>query len=157
MIYNKINNKKPAFSLVEVLISLLLISVVMVALAPVITRKISDKTNEGVVFTYNEGNNAAEGDVCFSTDLTDYGNFTESYTSTTGCSEYVFTVPNGVHKVNLTLVAGGGGGGGAAGGTVLKKEYDSSNSDALELLYSRTKKVVVDYLIASEAVTSIRC
>ena len=47
MIYNKTKlNKKSAFSLVEVLISLVLISLVMVAMAPVITKKISDKTTE---------------------------------------------------------------------------------------------------------------
>ena len=70
MIYNKTKlNKKSAFSLVEVLISLVLISLVMVAMAPVITKKISDKTNDGVVFTYNKENNTSEDNVCYITNI----------------------------------------------------------------------------------------
>ena len=117
MKYNKLQfNKKGAFSLVEVLISLVLISLVMVAMAPIITKKITEKTNNGIVYTYNPNNNAKENNLCYITNITNYSSNTESYTSTTKCSEYQFKVPDGVHKINLTLVAGGGGGGGAAGG-----------------------------------------
>ena len=119
MKYNKLQfNKKGAFSLVEVLISLVLISLVMVATAPIITKKITEKTNNGIVYTYNPNNNAKENNLCYITNITNYSSNTESYTSTTKCSEYQFKVPDGVHKINVTLVAGGGGGGGAAGGKI---------------------------------------
>ena len=82
----------------------------------IITKKITEKTNNGIVYTYNPNNNAKENNLCYITNITNYSSNTESYTSTTKCSEYQFKVPDGVHKINLTLVAGGGGGGGAAGG-----------------------------------------
>ena len=130
MIYNKTKlNKKSAFSLVEVLISLVLISLVMVAMAPVITKKISDKTNDGVVFTYNKENNTSEDNVCYITNISNYGSSAESYVSTNECSEYQFKVPDGVHKINLTLVAGGGGGGGAAGGKIETKTLSTKAAE----------------------------
>ena len=121
-------NKNKAFSLVEVLISLLLISLVMVAMAPVITKKTTEKTNEGIVYTYNPNNNTINNNVCYITNLSSYSSSTETYTSTRNCSEYQFKVPNGVHKINLTLVAGGGGGGGAAGGKTETKTFQTQGA-----------------------------
>ena len=125
---NKINKKTNAFSLVEVLISLVILSLIMVALAPIITKKVSDRVSDGVVYTYSAGNNVQDDNVCFVTEISNYSSFTEKYTSTRECSEYQFVVPKDVYKVNLTLVAGGGGGGGAAGGKTLTKTLSTNDA-----------------------------
>ena len=157
MYFTKITNSKlKGFSLAEVLISILIIAIMLALAIPVLTKKDSKssaKINGGSrIFTFQSQSDTSSFP-CYLTTLSSSGVTTVK--DTTGkCQIYTFTVPNGVHKINLTLVAGGGGGGGAAGGTVLKKEYDSSNSYDLELLHSRTKKVVIDYLIASGGINS---
>ena len=94
--------KFKGFSLVEVLMTLLIMSLILVLAVPIATRKISFKESDGAVFTYTT---RAE-QTCPTTAIG----------STDGnCSRYEFTIPKGIYFVNLTLVAGGGGGGGAAG------------------------------------------
>ncbi len=143
----KINKKQNGFSLVEVLISLVLISLVMVAMAPVITKKVSIKKADGIVYKYSDANNTTStSDVCFRSVIGD------TYEATTECSEYVFTVPDGVTHINLTLVAGGGGGGGAAGGTIaettLEKNSGSTVSSTDNSSQAIPSKVVINYLSA---------
>jgi len=108
--------KYRGFSLIEVMMTLLVVSLVMVLMAPFVTKKIKSGEQDGVVYTYNDQFQKTTGDVnnyCFTTNLNATGNIV--YEATTDCSEYEFTVPKGVTSVNLTLVAGGGGGGGASG------------------------------------------
>ena len=154
MKYNPIKiNKNNAFSLVEVLISLVLISLIMVATAPIVTKRITEKTNEGVVYTYNSNNNTTKDNVCYITKSTNYSSANETYVSTKKCSEYQFKVPEGVHKVNITLVAGGGGGGGAAGG---KTETKSISTDGVIISHIASngfkpdilKEIIIKTLVA---------
>ena len=50
---SEILTKLKAFSLVEVLMTLLIMSLIIVALAPVITKKITTRSGEeGIVYTY---------------------------------------------------------------------------------------------------------
>lgn len=107
-----------AFSLVEVMLAIIIIAIVIVLAAPSISKRaIGTNRQEGIVYTYN-GNNISESNRCFI-------NNSGSFATTNLCSEYEFTVPNGVDKVNLTLVAGGGGGGGASGGHLLETTNNS--------------------------------
>ena len=111
---------KKGFSIIEVLITLLVLSLILVLLAPVMTRKFDKTDTDGIVYTYvNSGssttdkNTNQDTDKCFIT-TTNSGTSYE-YKSSQNCSSYEFVVPKGVTSVDLTLVAGGGGGGGASG------------------------------------------
>ncbi len=96
---------RPAFSLVEMLMALLVASLLLAALASVMTRKFNDNINISAnsttqskgwrLYTYSSDCNKAEGkdNVCEFKD---------------------FTVPKGVSFINLIMVSGGGGGAGAA-------------------------------------------
>lgn len=101
--------KNNAFSLVEMLMALLVASLLLAALAPVMTRKMHDNLNINVnssgqskgwrLYTYSPDCTKAEGEdnVCEFTD---------------------FKVPQGVYAINLVMVSGGGGGAGATPETV---------------------------------------
>ncbi len=156
MKYNKLQfNKKGAFSLAEVLISLLIISVILLLALPVITKKnnFSNTSQKGgsQVFLFQEQSEEDSNFPCYVTTLNSTGTTTIVKNTTGKCQRYTFTVPNDVYKVDLTLVAGGGGGGGAAGGTVFKKEYDTNSPTALKMLHSRIQKFVINLLVSSGA------
>ncbi len=122
--YNKVHHKKAklksvdralsactkcGFSLVEMLMALLVASLLMAALAPVMTRKMHENLNINVnssgqskgwrLYTYSQDCDKAEGEdnVCEFKD---------------------FTLPKGVYSLNLIMVSGGGGGAGATAETV---------------------------------------
>lgn len=129
--HKKINfcNKLKAFSLVEILVAILIVSVLTAVLAPTITKKFVQKKSEGIVYTYRYDNKVTADNVCFrlgSSGSTDTAN--SNYYSTRDCSKYTFTVPDDVYYVNLTLRAGGGGGGGGGGGLVNEYTAQSSSS-----------------------------
>lgn len=108
--------KQKGFSLIEVMMTLLVLSLILVLMAPFMTKKFKNRNRNGVVFEYNEKFQQTQNDnhhYCFATTIDSSNNIT--YVPTNDCAEYEFTVPRNVHKINLTLVAGGGGGGGAAG------------------------------------------
>jgi len=94
---------RPAFSLVELLMALLVASLLMAALAPVMTRKMSENVN---VYGFNSG---VRGDY-----------------SRTFYEDFEWTVPNGVNTINVTSIGGGGAGGGASYGF---KEITSTTND----------------------------
>ena len=115
--YININSKSFAFSLIEILMSILIVSLIFVAMAPVFTKRILPQKNNGVVYTFKGNTNLTYPNSCLiaGVDFED-GNFDETYSASQNCSEYKFTVPNDVTRINLTLVAGGGGGGVGGGG-----------------------------------------
>ena len=131
--YKALNKGKLcAFSLMEVMLTVAIISILIIILAPLMTQRTSGKIkNNGVVYTYEKNNlNVPSGSTnnkCYVT-YTGYrdedgkrlssANVQRRYVPTIECTEYEFTVPSGVKELDLTLVAGGGGGGGAAGGTI---------------------------------------
>ncbi len=158
MLYNNFSlkykscGKMPAFSLVEVLMTLFIITIILVVVSPVITKKILPKKYEGVVYTYN-GTNTTEENKCFV-----YIKAKKSYFPTKDCSEYIFTVPEGVNEVNLTLVAGGGGGGGAGGGVLYpsthKTELKATGTSSYTfggLVWDKLRSIKINYFTAPGA------
>ncbi len=149
----KFNNKQKAFSLAEILISLLIISIILILALPVVTKKSrsSDSLPKGSssVFYYNKQTTDSNFP-CYVTTLDNSG-ATVVKNATGKCQIYEFTVPAGVHKVNLTLVAGGGGGGGAAGGTIYNREFLSTDASSLSLLHSRLKNIKINFLTGAGA------
>ena len=99
--------KFKGFSLVEVLMTLLIMSLILVLAVPIATRKISFKETDGVVYTYTTTSSTKiNSNNC---------PLNNAFSETGTCTKHEFIIPNGVHYINLTLVAGGGGGGGASG------------------------------------------
>ena len=147
-------NKKNAFSLAEVLVSLLIISVILLLALPVITKKgnfaNNSKKGGSQVFLFQQQSEEDANFPCYVTN-TDASGTTIVKQATGKCQRYTFTVPNNVYKMDLTLVAGGGGGGGAAGGTIFKKEYTSQATSSFKLLHSRIQKFVINTLVSSGA------
>ncbi len=82
--------KMPAFSLVEMLMALLVASLLLAALAPVITKRPKE-------VTYEEDVTLKSGKAVYSSP-----------------GEYTFIVPENVYELKIQASAGGGGGGGAA-------------------------------------------
>ena len=95
--------KRCAFSLVEMLMALLVASLLLAALAPVMTKRM----NDNVSITGISGGTRLDYKRTFYTD-----------------SEW--TVPNGVNQINITAIGGGGSGGGASYGF---KEITASESN----------------------------
>lgn len=91
----------PGFSLVEMLMALLVASLLLAALAPVITKKM-DKENIHVSGT---GRNTSEH----------YAVFNDA--SKNGSEDNIFTVPSNAVNVRVTMIGGGGAGGGATFGS----------------------------------------
>ena len=100
--------KKPqmaqcAFSLVEMLMALLVASLLLAALAPVMTKKMDEN-----VFVSGTGRNTSEH----------YAVFDD--VSKNGTEDNTFTIPSNAVNVRVTMIGGGGAGGGtgpaAAGG-----------------------------------------
>ncbi len=100
--YKMEKQKQAAFSLVELLMALLVASLLMAALAPVMTKKFG----ENVVVS---GTGGVRGDY-----------------SRTFYEDFEWTVPGGVNTINITSIGGGGAGGGASYGY---KEITSSESN----------------------------
>lgn len=148
-------NKKAGFSLVEVMMTLLILSMVMVLMAPVMTKKVTVKKNEGVVYTYNPNSLATDDDYCYVASINDYDSNTpkESYSKTKNCSQYTFTVPDGVDRINLTLVAGGGGGGGAGGRMQYPHEMETllNAGKPVKIEMEKLKKIVINFFSANGA------
>ncbi len=124
-------HKFAAFSLIEMLMALLVASLLMAALAPVITRKTEvvnyqqDKAvDDGIMVYANPGVYAFEvphGVESIRVQASggggggggaSYKTYTETYTQSTS-----FPVPKGVYEISFTLIGGGGAGGNSAAGT----------------------------------------
>lgn len=108
--------KTKAFSLVEMLMALLVASLLLAALAPVMTKKI----NESIGISGLGGTiNPPGGSYCWST-TTGGGSENMEYDSN-GNRVVKYTTEAGVYYVNFALASGGGGGGGAS-------EFKSENA-----------------------------
>ena len=142
--------KKRAFTLAELLTAVLVISVIMVALAPVITKRMKESisvqtdnkkgleifTNPGT-YTFDVpigintlflqgsgGGGAGAGSTYVEKDV--------SFTSST-----TWTIPSGVNEVTLTITGSGGGGGG-------------SNGVANPSIYSKNNQLYNDKCLSTE-------
>ncbi|MCX4275633.1 MAG: prepilin-type N-terminal cleavage/methylation domain-containing protein [Candidatus Gastranaerophilales bacterium] len=128
--------KKSAFSLVEMLMALLVASLLMAALAPVVTKRMNDTLMVDDISTPGLKVWAEPGEYTFTVPAqTEYLQIQGSAGGGGGggasirkigpieISSGSFTVPKGVSKVTFTLI-GGGGGGGAGYGKVLNDTCD---------------------------------
>ena len=146
--FNKFKHKKRAFTLAELLVSILIISVILTLLAPVITKRAKESFTvnssaqyESRLFLYDISDS----------DCTDPADGTKSL----NCK---FTAPNDVEEISLVMVSGGGGGAGATNPTVNTNQKltaaNSSigNSQTKELtITSGMKNVTISYLAGSGA------
>ena len=107
--------KRYAFTLSELLVSTLIISVIMVVLAPVITKRVSDNIN------VTGGGSTKKDSRLFKYDLTDTDCTQVSGQRTLSCK---FTPKSGVKSVNVVMLSGGGGGGGS---TLESKQTNQTN------------------------------
>ena len=146
--FNKFKHKIRAFTLAELLVSILIISVILTLLAPVITKRAKESFTvnssaqyESRLFLYDISDS----------DCTDPADGTKSL----NCK---FTAPNDVEEISVVMVSGGGGGAGATNPTVNTNQKltaaNSSigNSQTKELtITSSMKNIVVSNLIGSGA------
>ena len=95
--------KQKAFTLAELLVSIIIISIILIILAPVITKR--TKENLSVSMDKEKG--------------------LEIYTNP---GIYTFFVPTGINTVYIQGAGGGGGGGGASETDIQVKTYTSNNS-----------------------------
>ncbi len=95
------HGKKPAFSLVEMLMALLVASLLLAALAPVITKRWG---NENVVIS-GTGRNTSEHYMVFDD------------VSKNGTDDNIFTIPANAINVRISMIGGGGAGGSATFGS----------------------------------------
>ena len=112
------DGRRNAFTLAELLVSVLIISVVMVVLAPVLTRRATDDfklaqlRNETRLFLYNKSD----------IDCTEVSGVENSL-------DCKFKVPEGVKMINAIIASGGGGGAGATQPTIqYNKKVTTSNA-----------------------------
>ena len=120
--------KYSAFTLAELLVSVLIISIIMVVLAPVITRRMKDTLTvqtdniKGLEIYTNPGTYSFDVPIGINT-LFIQGSggagggagatYTEKETSFTSTTNW--TVPKGVYQITITITGSGGGGGGGNG------------------------------------------
>ncbi len=98
-------SRKPAFSLVEMLMALLVASLLMTALAPVMTRRLN---NENISFNTMTG----------SKNIPSYAFTNDTVSDIT--IDNACKIPEDIFSMSTIIASGGGGGGGAVG-----KTYDS--------------------------------
>ena len=135
---------KRAFTLAELLTAVLVISVIMVALAPVITKRMKDTVSvqtdnrEGLEIYTNPGSYTFDVPIGINTLFiqgsggagggagSTYVEKDVSFTSSTN-----WTIPSGVNEVTLTITGSGGGGGGANGSGTGKTQCPSPSDEFL--------------------------
>ena len=134
--------KKGAFTLAELLIAVLIISIIMVLFAPVITKRVTDN------FRMTQLKNATH---LFLYDKNDPD--CKEIAGTNNALECTFTVPDGVKEINALVVSGGGGGAGATlptiecGKKITVTNSTVGSSKTQELKITRgMKNFVITYL-----------
>ena len=99
--------KQNAFTLAELLVSILIISVILTLLAPVITKKVKSS------ISVNNGSSNSSG---YNSKLYIYNKSNPECSEISGVNNSIscnFTIPSGVNRINAIAVSGGGGGAGA--------------------------------------------
>ena len=98
--HDMVGNKKAGFSLVELLMALLVASLLMAALAPVMTKKFGEN-----VVVSGTGKNTSEHYVVFDD------------VNKNGTDDNTFTIPSNAINTRVTMIGGGGAGGSATFGS----------------------------------------
>ena len=126
--------KQNAFTLAELLVSILIISVILTLLAPVITKRAKEN------ISINGGSTNK-----INTRLFIYNKSDSNCSEISGVNNSLscnFTIPSGVNRINAIAVSGGGGG---AGATQPSIEYSKTlNASTSEQKKSTTKEIVID-------------
>ena len=99
--------KQPAFSLVELLMALLVASLLMAALAPVMTKRVSDP------------------DIKVISEAANYDKDSVITIFTDASEQKEFNIPSDASRINITMVGGGGAGGNALYGN---KEFTTTQN-----------------------------
>ena len=129
-----------AFTLGEMLVSLVILSIILVTLAPVITKRVVENIEVDVaasrrsekLFTYNTSNPDC------------------SAVSGKNALDCTFKTGSGVKKVNIIMVSGGGGGAGATNPYYEYGKKDSSTGTQKTInITSGLKNVKINYLSGS--------
>ena len=134
--------QKRAFTLAELLTAVLVISIIMVALAPVITKRMKDNVSvttdnkKGLEIFANPGTYTFDVPIGINTLFLQgaggggggAGASLSGEINVTKTSNSTWTVPKGVNQVTLKITGAGGGGGGA-NGTLTGKECKSYDWD----------------------------
>ena len=141
--------KKYAFTLAELLVSILVISFILTLFAPVITKKIKDGS-----ITINSGSTINSRLFIYDKSNSDCSEISGS-TNTLKCN---FKVPTNVNKINALLVSAGGGGAGATqpsieyGKKLTVANATPKTSKTQELTITNgMKNIVISELIGSGA------
>ena len=134
--------KKNAFTLAELLTAVLVISVIMVALAPVITKRMKESISvqtdnkKGLEIYTNPGTYTFDVPIGINTlFLQGSGGGGAGAGSTyvekqkTFTSSSTWTIPTGVNEITITITGSGGGGGGGNGTNNTNTKTNSCNSD----------------------------
>ena len=141
--------KKYAFTLAELLVSILVISFILTLLAPVITKKIKDGS-----ITINSGSTINSRLYIYDKSNSDCSEISGS-TNTLKCN---FKIPTNVNKINALLVSAGGGGAGATqpsieyGKKLTVANPTAKTSKTQEItITNNIKNIVINELIGSGA------
>ena len=158
------NLHKKAFTLAELLTAVLVISIIMVALAPVITKRMKDNVSvttdnkKGLEIFTNPGTYTFEFPIGINTLFiqgaggggggagSTYVEKEKSFTSST-----TWTVPVGVNEITLAITGAGGGGGGANGANSGRSKCDDP---ANEYLFIRIASDETDLCITRQNIVS---
>ena len=146
--FNKFKHKIRAFTLAELLVSILIISVILTLLAPVITKRAkesfsvsSSRENESRLYLYDIN----DSDCTSSTDGTN-------------SLDCVFKVPNNIEEISLVMVSGGGGGAGATNPTISYGQKILTSNPTIGSPQTKTltitssmKNIIISYLSGSGA------
>ncbi len=141
------------FSLVEILLSMVIISTVVILMLPIISKNTNKLKNiakdDHIVYLHNQANNDNNTFPCYTTGINSSGKTV--LTSNKGkCEAHEFYIPKGIYKIDLTLVAGGGGGGGASGATIYQQPLTHSGLNKLENIpQERLSNIFVEKLVSS--------
>ncbi|HIS73571.1 TPA: type II secretion system protein, partial [Candidatus Galligastranaerophilus intestinavium] len=139
--------KQKAFTLAELLVSILIISVILTLLAPVITKRakesisVSTSSLNSKLYIYNKSNPECS-----------------EISGVNNSIQCLFTVPSGVKRINAIAVSGGGGGAGATqpsieyGKKLTVANATPKTSKTQELTITNgMKNIIVSELIGSGA------
>lgn len=132
---------KPAFSLVEMLMALLVASLLLAALAPVITRRVNENMHITGSFSHEGKSKTVEiayrdPQYCPNVVYDDNGN--ELY------CEGEYTVPEGFQNITVTAIGAGGGGGTApAAGYIEYTQAGSTNTFTVPLMTDKLEATLI--------------
>lgn len=136
---------KLGFSLIEIMLGLIVVSVMVAAFAPVVTKKVSfagvalttQKTNSiyEKIFVYDASKNGIDG--C-------------SLSANKSYLQCPFKVPNGVYAINAVIVSAGGGGGSSSANndSSVTKTFESTPTNPYLTIQDGMSQILINSLIS---------